>query len=1254
MKSDYRIDGFDISMQVILILMILLPPLALGAVVPWAGSVVFALSVALLSCWLAQGALRGHFRVARSSVWIFIAALFALALLQLVPLSPGVIKVVSPGAFQVYARTLVDYPASGQARPLSMNPYAGRMEIVRLSTLAIVFFIVANVIRTRRQAVTIILALLAIGSFEALYGFAEQFSGNKHIFWLSRKYHTAAVTGTFLNKNHFAGLLEMVLPVSIGLLLAIGQHGKRNGAVRKGGGALGRRLLAAASSSSAQKQMILAALSVALLVAIFFSLSRMGIMCAVFSLIAFVILLGAKGGFRRYTLLIFLIVAVVFSIAAGMGMELVITAVEDVVGGQSTSWIDRMDLAGSAGALIHDYPFFGTGVGAFGSVFPGYQSSRFGDAWADYLHNDWLQIFCETGFVGGALFAVGAGLFLTRLFRAIKSRKDSFCLWVATGAFLGAGVMLLHSFFDYNLSKITSNGIIFATILGLSFAVGNMPGSHANSTGRMRYWILPFSPAIARAAVVVLVVCINGLLMPFSFACARADIIFNRYLAGANLGEGPDDYVFIPLQAPADSEESGRAGDRLSGINYETERGDDLMEMAVELRPGNPKYLYYSARKALSEADELVRSEAGERARIVLGPQAGEDTEDFDQIVAALFEGLKAQMLSDRSPFLIKAERRLREAIDAAPTMARYHILLAAITGERERTSRESLRQAEVGTTFAPNKPEVLYEAGRIFYTQALRDEFAGIDTDALEMTNEYFRKAMSADPKYATYIYPLMRSVSAGHAALLSVTPQTLRGLDRLCGVLWDSGEWEGVLACLDKSERLTKLRMAGLAPADFQESEIDSIQHSFAEPVGGGAWLKGSVAYDTRSPLEIELSLAQRRSVVLGLLGRWEERARAVARYQDLLRESLGENLEEARRLRSLGRNKEAMAVYQDILRHDWGNPETLLEAAEIASLPSIFNDLPEWSAPLDHLYRLVIYSDRYAVSGKAALNSPPGDVELRPEDYERAVGIIGELALDDPAEELSADFIRGAGAVLAGHEEKGVELLRRLAARDDAVAATWRQKHLAWYFLGRGYERLDRRAEATEAYMRAVMIVPTHRPSLLRLQQLSDSSPSFASDRLLAMTPEAPCNIDFGGKITLLGYELSQEMAPTRIGGVTINEDAWFVTYYWQFNERMFHEYHPAVHFCDDSWRIMFQNDHRVRIQRKPYPVDFPRCGEVVVEKLRLKDDLAGAPYMRVSIWKPTTERSQQPLLLHDGGEGQLRISLESQPAAGDREI
>jgi hypothetical protein len=340
-KGDYRIDGFDIFMQVILILMILLPPLALGAVAPWAGSVVFALSITLLSCWLAQGAIRGRFRVVRSSVWFFIAAFFALALLQLIPLSPGVIKVISPGTFQVYARALVDYPASGQARPLSMNPYASRMEIVRLSTLAIVFFIVANVVRTRRQAVAIILALVAIGSFEALYGFAEQFSGNKHIFWLSRKYHTAAVTGTFLNKNHFAGLLEMIMPVSLGLMFAIGRHGKRNGAVREGGGALHRRLLAAASSSAAHKQTILTALSVVILVAIFFSLSRVGIICAIFSLIAFVVFLGSQSGFRRYTLVMFLIVTLVFSIAAGMGMELVITAVEDLIGGQSTSWIDR-------------------------------------------------------------------------------------------------------------------------------------------------------------------------------------------------------------------------------------------------------------------------------------------------------------------------------------------------------------------------------------------------------------------------------------------------------------------------------------------------------------------------------------------------------------------------------------------------------------------------------------------------------------------------------------------------------------------------------------------------------------------------------------------------------------------------------------------------------------------------------------------------------------------------------------------------
>ncbi|UCD57685.1 MAG: hypothetical protein JSV16_00835, partial [Candidatus Hydrogenedentota bacterium] len=261
-KNPLRTDGFDILIEAILIVMIVLPPLALGSVAPWARSVSFFLAVILLALWFTQGAWRGRLLLARNSIWLFILAFFALAFVQLIPFSPDTVKSISPGTWQCYARALADYPGSGEARSLSLCPYATGTEIIRLATLTIVFLIVINVVRTRWQAVGIILALAAIGSFEAMYGFAEQFSGHKHIFWLPRRYHLAAVTGTFLNKNHFAGLLEMIVPVSLGLLFAIGRRRAEGRAIRPTGRTARKLLLTTFSTSAVYQQAILAALSI--------------------------------------------------------------------------------------------------------------------------------------------------------------------------------------------------------------------------------------------------------------------------------------------------------------------------------------------------------------------------------------------------------------------------------------------------------------------------------------------------------------------------------------------------------------------------------------------------------------------------------------------------------------------------------------------------------------------------------------------------------------------------------------------------------------------------------------------------------------------------------------------------------------------------------------------------------------------------------------------------------------------------------
>ncbi len=60
--------------------------------------------------------------------------------------------------------------------------------------------------------------VIAAAVFQAFYGMAETFSGAEKIFGYQKKYNIGSVTGTYVNRNHFAGYMLLGLPVALGLL----------------------------------------------------------------------------------------------------------------------------------------------------------------------------------------------------------------------------------------------------------------------------------------------------------------------------------------------------------------------------------------------------------------------------------------------------------------------------------------------------------------------------------------------------------------------------------------------------------------------------------------------------------------------------------------------------------------------------------------------------------------------------------------------------------------------------------------------------------------------------------------------------------------------------------------------------------------------------------------------------------------------------------------------------------------------------
>ncbi|HET6373349.1 MAG TPA: O-antigen ligase family protein, partial [Candidatus Polarisedimenticolia bacterium] len=169
-------------------------------------------------------------------------------LVQLVPLPPSLLARLSPSAHHLYQIGVPGYGTSdpkGYAYPdpeqisagrdlrdvtwvvpglsawrsLSLYPY-GTYRVFWQTAALIGFTIIGlSLFRDREDRRRLAGVLVAVGVFQAAYGAIEALSGHQHIFAYEKRYYTDVATGTLVNRNHFAAMLNMVLPLALALLL---------------------------------------------------------------------------------------------------------------------------------------------------------------------------------------------------------------------------------------------------------------------------------------------------------------------------------------------------------------------------------------------------------------------------------------------------------------------------------------------------------------------------------------------------------------------------------------------------------------------------------------------------------------------------------------------------------------------------------------------------------------------------------------------------------------------------------------------------------------------------------------------------------------------------------------------------------------------------------------------------------------------------------------------------------------------------
>jgi O-antigen ligase len=405
-------------------------------------------------------------------LWMAVFLMVAWPLLQLVPLPHALWSTLPARPTLVEAYTLAGI-APGVARPLSVTPHAAWSSVLALIPPLAAFF--AALSMTERHLRPAAAVFLSIAVAQAILGLMQYGTPLGHPLRLGNPVAYDVATGTYINRNHFAGLMEMALPLALALLVAkIGLKPHRS--MAKG---FGMRLMRYLSQHSTQAMMY-GGIAVLIVLASIFSKSRAGItLVAVAFFLCAIVYSRRLGGRGVYGL-----VGTVFTLVIGFGIAIGLVPVIERFADRDALADGRWALYGSTLNAIGSYLPFGSGMGSFYHVFKPFQDP--GDvSFVDHAHNDYLEWTLELGLVAPLLLTLCAVVYFWRWRTLLAEKNWSLVRFLQVAAGISVLLMGLHSVVDFNL-RIPANAIFFAFLAGLFLNTSTSSESSSSERGRSR------------------------------------------------------------------------------------------------------------------------------------------------------------------------------------------------------------------------------------------------------------------------------------------------------------------------------------------------------------------------------------------------------------------------------------------------------------------------------------------------------------------------------------------------------------------------------------------------------------------------------------------------------------------------------------------------------------------------------------------------------------------------------------------------
>lgn len=325
-------------------------------------------------------------------------------------------------------------------REISADPYQTRFFVLQLLALTAFLAMLYRYASTEKRVLIVVYAVIGVAIASAIFGILRQTTQQQTGFVLPLLRQNQGFA-QFINKNHFAYLMEMAFGLGLGLVFAGGSRQK----------------------------LIYLALLLPVWVGLVLSNSRGGILAMLAQVVIAALLL-----MRRLALKIVLVVVLVAGVLVGtvwVGGDRLVTNFE-AAGSElgSTGGSDgasRNEIWRATMKLFAAHPLLGAGLGGYWIAITAYHNAS-GVLTPQEAHNDYLELLASGGLIG---FAIGGWFVLSviRLARKNLWSNRGFICAARLGAVLGIAGIAAHSLLDFGL-HLTSNAIVFLTLIMLATA----------------------------------------------------------------------------------------------------------------------------------------------------------------------------------------------------------------------------------------------------------------------------------------------------------------------------------------------------------------------------------------------------------------------------------------------------------------------------------------------------------------------------------------------------------------------------------------------------------------------------------------------------------------------------------------------------------------------------------------------------------------------------------------------------------------